>query len=328
MEMSRPKVIVTRAVAEEGIDLLREKCEVAVNPEDRAMTRAELLAAVADADGVLGLVTDRVDAEFFDAAPRLKGFANCAVGFDNIDVPEATRRGIPVSNTPDVLSNATAELAWALLFAVARRVVESDRVMRSGKWPGWGPRQFLGADVTGATLGIAGAGRIGTAMALMSRGFGMKVLYTTGSGRANHVLDEELGARHVCVNDLLRESDYISVHCPLTEQTRHLFDDKAFGMMRPGAILINTSRGPVVDEAALVRALRAGSIAGAGLDVFENEPRMAEGLAELDNVVVLPHVGSATVSTRAAMATLAARNLLAMLEGGTPPTCLNPEVLG
>ena len=325
--MDRPKVYVTRRILDPGLDLLREHCAVEVNPEDRPLRRDELLAHVADADGVIGLLTDRIDAEFFDAARRLKGYANYAVGFDNIDVPEATRRRIPVSNTPDVLTNATAELAWTLLLAVARRVVETDAVMRSGTWPGWGPLQFIGADVTGKTLGIVGAGRIGTAMARMSKGFAMQVLYTSRS-RANEALETELGARRVGFDELLAQSDFVSIHAPLNPSTKHLFDAAAFAKMKRTAVLVNTGRGPVVKEEDLVAALNAGTIAGAGLDVYEAEPRMAAGLAQCRNAVLLPHVGSATVSARDGMSLLAAENLLAMLEGRRPPTCLNPEVLG
>ncbi|MEW5773080.1 MAG: D-glycerate dehydrogenase [Thermodesulfobacteriota bacterium] len=325
--MAKPKVFVTRRIPEAGIIRLREHCDVAVSPADRALTREELLAGAAGADGVVGLLTDRIDAEFFDAARRLRGYANYAVGFDNIDVAEATRRRIPVSNTPDVLTNATAELAWALLLAVARRVVETDGVMRSGTWPGWGPLQFIGADVTGKTLGIVGAGRIGTAMARMSRGFGMRVLYTSRA-RPNPVLEQELGARRVGFDELLAESDFVSIHTPLTPSTRRLFDAAAFAKMKRTAILVNTGRGPVIKEDDLVAALQEGVIAGAGLDVYEAEPRMAPGLAQCRNAVLLPHVGSATVSARDGMSLLAAENLLAMLQGRKPPTCLNPEALG
>lgn len=324
----KPYVYVTRRIPESGLALLRETCTVELNPEDRPLRREELLAAVKEAQGVVGLLTDRIDAEFFDAAPKLKGYANYAVGFDNIDVAEATRRGIPVSNTPDVLTRATAELAWALLFAVARRVAEGDRVMRSGAWSGWGPLQYIGLDISGKTLGIVGAGRIGTAMARMSRGFDMRVLYTTGSGKQNQTLDSELHARRVEFEELLREADFISVHTPLTPKTRHLFDARAFGRMKPTACLVNTGRGPVIKEDDLVQALKEGRIAGAGLDVYENEPAMAQGLAGLENVVLLPHVGSATQSSRDDMALLAARNLLAMLEGRRAETCLNPQVQG
>ncbi|WP_419785431.1 2-hydroxyacid dehydrogenase [Pseudodesulfovibrio sp.] len=324
--MSKPKVFVTRDLPREGIDMLREVAEVEVNLLDGPLPRAELLAKIADCEGVIGLLTERVDAGFFDAAPKLKGFANYAVGFDNIDVPEATRRGIPVSNTPDVLTDATAECAWALIFAVARKVVEADRTMRSGKWKGWGPLQFLGTGVTGKTLGIVGAGRIGTAAAMMSKGFRMPVIYTTGSGHRNETLDKELGAELVSFDDLVERADFISIHAPLTEGTRHIFNAETFTRMKSSAILVNTGRGPIIDEAALVEALRQGQIAGAGLDVYENEPAMAPGLAELDNAVVLPHVGSGTAKTRADMAVLAVRNMLAMLKGEKPETCLNPEI--
>jgi len=249
------------------------------------------------------------------------------VGFDNIDIREATRRKVPVSNTPDVLTNATAEMAWALLFAVARRVVESDQVMRSGAWGGWGPLHFIGGDVTGKTLGILGAGRIGTAVALMSKGFRMKVLYTYSSlEKTNPVLERELGARKAGFEELLEESDFISIHVPLRPETRHLFNAAAFKKMKKTAYLINTARGPVINEADLVEALKEKEIAGAALDVYEFEPRMTEGLAALENVVTAAHTGSATTSSRKNMAILAAENLLAMLSNKRPPTCLNPEI--
>ncbi len=307
--------------------MLKKSCRVEISPHDRPLTRVELLQSVRGRDGVIGMLSDKIDGEFFDAADSLKGYANYAVGFDNIDVGEATRRGLPVSNTPGVLTDATAELAWALIFAAARRVVETDRIMRSGSWTGWGPLQFIGGDVKGRTLGIVGAGRIGTATALMSRGFAMKVLYTSSSGRINHVLEKELGASLVSFDELLKQSDFISIHTPLTPQTRHLFDQWAFSRMKPTAYLVNTARGPVIKEDDLVAALKKGEIAGAGLDVYEFEPKMAEGLAELDNAVILPHVGSATRDSRTGMALLAARNLLAMLNDQRPETCLNPEVL-
>ncbi len=322
----RPKIFVTRRIPESGLRLLTETCDVEINLEDRPLARPELLAKVRDKDGVLGLLTDRIDREFFEAAGGLRGYANFAVGVDNVDLAEATRRRIPISNTPGVLTDATAELAWALLFAVARRLVETDRIMRSGTWTGWAPLQFIGGDIVGKTLGIVGAGRIGTAMALMSRGFRMSVIYSNSSERRNEVLEHELGAQLVSFDDLLVRSDFISIHAPLTPTTRHLFDSRAFARMKPTAYLINTARGPVIMETDLVTALRSGRIAGAGLDVYEAEPRMAEGLTELANVVVLPHIGSATVSSRDNMATLAARNLLAMLAGKRPETCLNPEI--
>ncbi len=320
------RIYVTRRIPQAGLDRLRKCCQVEVNPEDRPLTRAELLEQAGRSDGMIGLLMDRIDEEFFRAAPGLKGYANYAVGFDNIDVAAATRYGVPVSNTPDVLTLATAELAWTLLMAVSRRVVEADRVMRSGQWPGWEPLQFIGADVSGKTLGIVGAGRIGTATARLSRGFDMPILYLGGrSGRPNPELDG-LGGRMVDFDTLLAESDFISIHTPLNQGTRHLFDASAFKRMKPTAFVINTARGPVVKEDDLVAALKSGEIAGAGLDVYENEPAMAPGLAELDNVVVLPHIGSGTHSARDGMAVLAAENLLAMLMEKRPPTCLNPEL--
>jgi glyoxylate reductase len=324
--MAAWKVLVTRRIPDEGLELLAPHCALELNPHDRPMSRAELLSAVADKDGVLCLLTDKIDAELFDAAPKARGFANYAVGFDNMDVLEASRRKIPLSNTPDVLTDATADMAWALLFAVARRVVESDAVMRSGAWPGWGPLQFIGGDISGATLGIVGAGRIGAAMAAKSKGFGMRVLYT--DARRNEALERDCGARFVDLDELLRLSDYVSVHVPLLPETRHLFSYDTFAKMKKTAYLINTARGPVLDEAALVRALNDGLIAGAGLDVYEREPAMAEGLAALPNVVLTPHTASATFASRRGMALKAATNLLAMLRGEKAPDCLNPQVYG
>lgn len=322
--MSKFKVYVTRLIPEAGLALLRERFDVAVNPDDRPLTRSELLTNIAEADGVLCLLTDKIDAEVFNTAKKARGFANYAVGYDNMDVAEATKRKIPLSNTPDVLTNATAEMAWALLFSAARRVVESDRIMRSGAWKGWGPLQFIGQDVTGATLGIIGAGRIGRAFAMKSRGFDMNVVYTDEYPCTE--LEEKLGARKVNLEELLSTSDFISIHVPLMPSTRHLIDEKALRMMKPTAVLINTSRGPVIDENALVKALKEGIIAAAGLDVYENEPKAAEGLAELPNVVMTPHTASATFDSRNGMAVKAATNLIAMIEGRRPPDCINPQI--
>ena len=322
--MARPNVYVTRQIPQEGIELLQATCDVEINPEDRPLTREELLEKVKGRDAVLCLLTDKIDAEVYEAAAGVKGFANYAVGYDNIDVPEATKRGIPISNTPGVLTDATAEMAWALLFAVGRRVIESDAVMRSGEWKGWGPMQFIGGDVTGATLGIVGAGRIGAAMAMKSKGFNMKVLYTDAF--RNETLEKELGAQKVELDELLQQSDYVSVHVPLMPETRHLFGMKEFQLMKKTAYLINTARGPIVNEAELVQALQTGEIAGAGLDVYENEPLMVEGLADLPNVVLTPHTASATKSSRGGMARIAAENILAMLKGEKAPTCVNPDV--
>jgi lactate dehydrogenase-like 2-hydroxyacid dehydrogenase len=324
--MSKKNVYVTRRIPEPGIEFLRAHCDVVeVSPHDRALTREELLDAVRGRDGVLCQLSDPIDARTMDAAEGCRVFSDYAVGFNNIDVAEATRRGIAVCNTPDVLSAATADLAWALLLAVSRRVVEGDRITRSGAFGGWGPMTMLGGEVTGKTLGILGAGRIGTAMALRSRGFEMSVIYA--HPRVNETLRDELGARQLGIETLFAESDFLSVHVPLNDGTRHLVDARLLALMKPTAYLINTSRGPVVDEEALVAALREGRIAGAGLDVYEHEPKLSPGLAELPNVVLTPHVGSATVETRAAMALLAAENLVAVLDGKIPEHIVNPEVL-
>jgi len=324
---SRPHVVVTRAIPEAGLELLRQHASVWINPEDRPLRRDELLDQAAKAHGVIGLLTDRIDAGFFDAAPKLRGYANYAVGYDNIDVPEATRRGMPVSNTPDVLTLATAELAFGLILAAARHIVSSDTVMRTGRWPGWGPLQFIGTELTGKTLGIYGPGRIGLAVARLSRGFDMPVV-ACGGRKPNETLVKEFGATYLPFEEFLATADVVSINAPLTPQTRHAFNAAAFARMKPTAILVNTGRGPIIDEAALVTALKEGRIAGAGLDVYEFEPRMAEGLAGLPNVVITPHIGSATQTARDGMAVLAAKNCIAMLEGKKPPTCLNPEVLG
>lgn len=319
-------VFVTRRIPDVGLEILKSKCaRVDVNPHDRVLTRAELLEAVRGRDGVLCLLSDRIDAEVMDAAKNVKVFANYAVGYDNIDVAAATTRGIVITNTPGVLTDATSDLAWALLFAVARRIVEADRFTRAGNFTNWGPMLFLGADITGRTLGIVGAGRIGSAMALKSVGFRMKILYT--DERPNPELETKVGARRVLLEELLREADFVSLHVPLTPQTRHLIGKEQLQLMKRTAILINTSRGPVVDEAALVAALKEGTIAGAGLDVYEEEPKLQPGLAECENVVLLPHIGSATTWTRSKMAEMAATNLIAALEGRMPPNCVNPEAL-
>ncbi|MFQ6049341.1 MAG: 2-hydroxyacid dehydrogenase [Phycisphaerae bacterium] len=321
-------VYVTRMIPQDGLEILRRSCrEVQVNPHDRALSRQELLAAVQGRDGVLCTLNDTIDEQVLSAAgPQCKVFANLAVGFDNIDVGAATRRGVLITNTPGVLTDATAELAWALLLAVTRRIVEADRFFRSGRWTGWGPMQFLGGDLSGRTLGIVGAGRIGTAVARKSRGFDMNLLYCDPV--VNETLERELRARRVDIRSLFAESDFISIHVALTAQTRHLVNAELLALMKPTAYLVNTSRGPVVDEEALVRALKQGRIAGAALDVYENEPRPAPGLTELDNVVCVPHIGSASHQTRGKMARMAAENLVAALMGRRPANLVNPQVLG
>jgi len=318
-------VFITREIPKEAIELLRASCQtVEVHRGESLLTREELIEKVCGRDGILCCLTERIDADVLDAAKGIKGLANMAVGYDNIDLAGATERGIPVSNTPGVLTDATADLAWALIFSVARRVVEADKFTRAGKFRAWGPMMFLGGDITGKTLGIVGAGRIGTAVALRSKGFDMKVLYNDLA--ANALLERELGACRVALDELLTESDFVSLHVNLTAETRHLIGERELTLMKPTAYIINTSRGPIIDEEALVKALQRGQIAGAGLDVYEDEPRLRRGLAELDNVVLLSHIGSASIATRTKMAVMAAENLLAMLKGERAPNCVNPEV--
>jgi len=320
------KVYVTRQIPEEGINLLKKFCRmVEVNPHDSPLTYDELLMQVKGRDAILTMLSDRIDERLMSEAKSLKVIANYAVGYDNIDIKAATAKGIVVTNTPGVLTDSTADMAWALLFSIARRIVEGDKVTRVGKFVGWAPMFLLGRDVVGKTLGIIGAGRIGTAMAMRSRGWCMKVLYTTQSNR-NAVLEEMLGAKRVDLETLLKESDFISIHTPLSEKTRHLIGAKEISLMKKTAYLINTARGSVIDEAALVNALKNKQIAGAGLDVYEEEPKLKPGLAELDNVVLAPHLGSATVESRTKMAVMAAENIIAVLNGQKPKNCVNPEV--
>jgi glyoxylate reductase len=281
------------------------------------MPRGEILRRIASCDGLLCLLTDRIDREIIAAAPKLKIIANYAVGYDNIDTEAARARGIIVTNTPGVLTEATADLAWTLLMSAARLVPAGDRLVRSGQWQGWDPGLLLGSSVFGQTLGIVGAGRIGTAVALRAQGFKMPIVYTSRS--RNPQLEAELGARRVELNELLTSADFVSLHLPLTEATRHLIGPRELDLMKPGAVLINTARGPIVDEAALAAGLQSGRLGAAGLDVFEQEPAVHPALLELENVVLLPHLGSATRATRSRMAAIAAQNLLAWIEGATPP---------
>lgn len=322
--MAKPKVYVTRLIPEEGMKLLYDKCDVVVNPEDRVATKQELIANVKGKDAMLCLLTDVIDAEVINANPGLKIIANYAVGFNNVDVQEATKHGIPVSNTPGVLTETTADFAWTLLMAAARRVVEGDKYTRAGKYHGWGPMLLLGQDVHHKTIGIVGFGRIGQAMARRAKGFDMQVLYYDVNEMPE--VAKQYDAEYCSIDDLLRRADFISLHVDLNDKTRHLIGDREFELMKPNAYLINSARGPVVDEAALVRALRSGRIAGAGLDVYEDEPALAPGLTELDNVVIAPHIASATRETRGAMARIAAENVIAALEGKRPPTLVNTEV--
>ena len=286
------------------------------------MNIEELRDQVRGFDVVLCMLHDPIDATVLAAAEGCRLFANMAVGYNNIDVAEATRLGILVTNTPGVLTEATADLAWALILAAPRRVAEGDRVMRAGQFPGWGPNYMLGGDVTGRTLGLIGPGRIAIAVAERAVGFKMPILY---AGRRESPALDALGARRVELDELLAESDFVSLHVPLTAETKHLIDARALSLMKPSAYLINTSRGPVVDESALVEALKARTIAGAGLDVYEREPEMADGLADCDNAVLLPHLGSATFQTRANMSRIAGENVIAVLEHRKPPNLVNPD---
>ncbi|HDS74574.1 MAG TPA: D-glycerate dehydrogenase [Firmicutes bacterium] len=323
--MASWNVYVTRQIPDAGLKLLRDAgIDFDMNPHDRVLTRDELLAGVRGRDAVLCLLTDTIDAEVLDASRGARIFANYAVGFNNVDVAAATERGVLVTNTPGVLTDTTADMAWALMFAAGRRIAEADRFTRAGKFEGWGPMLLLGQDITGATLGIVGPGRIGTAVAQRAKGFNMRVLIA-GPDPSEEILG--IADEQVSLDELLRESDFVSLHVPLVKETHHLIGERELQLMKPTAYLINTSRGPVVDEKALVHALRDHVIAGAGLDVFEDEPALAPGLAELENVVIAPHIASATNATRSKMATMAAENLLAGLRGETPPNLVNPEVL-
>jgi len=320
----KPKVFVTRPLPPAVLDRLSVQCELQVHSEDSPMAPARLAEASGEVEGLV-VVGSRVTEEVLQRASKLRVVANVGVGYDNIDVAACSRRRIVVTNTPGVLTETTADLAFALLMAVARRVVEGDRFVREGRWHEWQWGLLWGADIHHKTLGLYGFGRIGQAMAQRGRGFSMRILYHARRRVAESV-ERKLEARHVDRDILLRESDFLSLHVPLVPETRHLIQARELGLMKPTAILINTARGPVVDEEALVEALRSGKIAGAGLDVFEHEPQIHPSLSAMNNVVVIPHVGSATAETRFKMAMLAAENLMEALSGRRPPNVVNPEV--
>ena len=325
--MSRAKVFVSRVIPEDGLARIREATDATIWPGELPPPRGDLLRSIEGCDGVLTLLTDRVDDEFLDrAGSQLKVVSNFAVGFDNVDVVACTRRGIPVGNTPGVLTETTADLAWALLMAAARRLPEGDRYVRDGKWQTWGPMLLMGPDVHGATLGIVGFGRIGQAMARRAKGFGMRILYHDLE-RAPKSVEAEFDATFMTLDGLLPESDFVSLHTVLSAETKGLINAERLGWMKPTAILVNTARGPVVDSMALVDALRSGTIAGAALDVTDPEPLPADHpLLRLDNCLVVPHIASASRATRGKMAAMAAANLLAGLRGDRLPTPVNPEV--
>jgi glyoxylate reductase len=320
------QILVTGRLPEEVLLPLKEKHHVEINHEDRPMDRRELIDSLADKEGLLPMITDRIDEEVLDHAPHLRMIANFGVGYNNIDVRGATARGVMVSNTPGVLTNATAELAFALILSVSRRLVEGDRMVREGRFKFWAPMLFLGHEVAGKTLGIVGLGEIGKAVAKKALAFDMRVLYHNRQ-RIDAADERTLMAEYVDMKTLLMKSDIVSLHVPLAEETKHMIGAEELSLMKQTAYLINTSRGPVVDEAMLVAVLREGKIGGAGLDVYENEPALTPGLAELENVILLPHIGSGTHETRVKMGTLAVENLIIGLAGGVPPNLVNPDVL-
>jgi gluconate 2-dehydrogenase len=320
----KPKVLVTREVFDETLAFLARDCEVDPNQDDRALDPEALAGRLADKDGVMCALTDRIDAKLLARCPKLKAVANIAVGYNNIDLAACTVRGVMATNTPGVLDDSTADLAWALMLGAARRLTELERRVRAGEWTGWRLKQWLGVDVHHATLGIFGLGRIGQAIARRAAGFEMKVLYHNRQ-RVAPEIERRCNARYASKEELLRQSDFVVLQVPYSPETHHMIGARELSLMKPTAILINSTRGGVVDDGALIAALRSGVIRAAGLDVFENEPRLNPGFLQLDNVVLMPHIGSSTEATRRAMAMTAARNLVAALAGAAPPNLLNPE---
>jgi len=320
----KPKILVTREVFDETLEFLAAHCEVDSNQADVGLDPPTLAGRLADKDGVMCALTDRIDEALLARCRKLKVVANIAVGINNIDLAACTALGVMATNTPGVLDDSTADLAWALMLGTARRLTELERRVRAGEWTGWRLKQWLGIDVHHATLGIFGMGRIGQAIARRAAGFEMKVLYHNRTRAASEV-EQQLNATYVTKDELLRQSDFVVLQVPYSRETHHLIGARELKLMKPTAILINSTRGGVVDDAALIAALRSGVIRAAGLDVFENEPRLNPEFLRLDNVVLMPHIGSSTEATRRAMAMTAARNLVAALTGGRPPNLLNPE---
>jgi len=322
--MTKPRILVTREVFDETLDYLRLHCEVLDNQRDMPYAPEALGKALADCDGLLCALTDKVDAALLAASPKLKAVANIAVGYNNIDVPACTARGVMATNTPGVLDETTADFAWALMLGAARRVTEAERYLREGRWTGWQLKQLLGVDVHHATLGIIGMGRIGQAIARRAQGFSMSVLYCNRS-RLDAATERGLNARWVARDELLAAADFVVLMVPYSPATHHLIGAAELARMKPTAVLVNTARGGVVDDRALIEALRQRTIAAAGIDVFEGEPAFDRGFLALDNVVLAPHIASSSAATRRGMAMLAARNALCVLSGERPPNLLNPE---
>jgi glyoxylate reductase len=324
--MTKARIFVTRIIPEQGLEMIRRECGVDIWLDPLPPSYETLTQKAKGFDGLLCLLTDPIDANLMDAiGPQLKVISQMAVGFDNIDIAAATARRVPVGNTPGVLTETTADFAWTLLMAAARRVVEGDKFARAGRWKTWGPLDFLGPDVTGATLGIVGFGRIGQGMAKRASGFDMRVLYF--DKKRHPEAEHKYGAHYVDLDTLLRESDFVSLHTVLSEDTYHLMDENRLRRMKPSGILINSARGPVVDPTALYRALSSGTIAYAALDVTEPEPiRPDDPLLTLDNIIIAPHIASASFQTRSKMAVMAAANLIAGLKEERLPHCVNPQV--
>jgi glyoxylate reductase len=321
----KPRVLVTREISAEAIARLKQYFVVSANQNDDPVSPRQLLQKLKGMDGAITLTTDTIDDGVLARNPQLKIVSNVAVGYNNLDVGAATRRGVMMTNTPGAVDDATADLTWALILAAARGLTFADRAVRAGRWKRWRMMEFLGQDIYGKTIGIIGFGRIGRGVARRAMGFDMKVLYASRS-RASDAMEQEFRASYVDKQTLLRESDVVTLHLPLFPETRHYIGGTELALMKKSAILVNASRGPIVDEKALVRALKAGRIAGAGLDVYENEPVLAPGLAQLPNVVLTPHVGSGTYATRLKMSNMAVANCIAGLTGQRPPNLLNPEV--
>jgi glyoxylate reductase len=325
--MPKPKIYVTRKLPERGLQIIRKHFDMEVWPEYAPPPKKTIIEKAKNVDALATLLSDKIDAEVFNAAPRLKIVSQLAVGYDNIDITEATKRGIYVTNTPEVLTDTTADFAWALLMALARRVIEADKYVRTGQWKvGWHPDMMTGRDIYNATIGVVGAGRIGYAVAKRATGFSMKILFYDVVPRPE--IEKDFGAKKVDLDTLLKESDFVSIHVPLMKETQHLINEQKLKLMKKTAYLINNSRGPVVDEKALYKALKEGWIAGAGLDVFEQEPTPVDNpLLKLDNVAVAPHISSASIETRSKMGEMVAENLVAFFEGKKPPNLLNADVM-